>query len=112
MKKATVEKVIEIINATIEKEEISYKNIDKKLSDMEIDSIAFIQIIVALEEEFECVIPDSKLLMSELDTVQTFLKDYNMWKCLIEINSVNKMLEVLQLAVSECTKSVLKLKNT
>ena len=70
MKKATVEKVIEIINATIEKEEISYKNIDKKLSDMEIDSIVFIQIIVALEEEFECVIPDSKLLMSELDTVQ------------------------------------------
>lgn len=70
MKKATVEKVIEIINATIEKEEISYKNIDKKLSDMEIDSIAFIQIIVALEEEFECIIPDSKLLMSELDTVQ------------------------------------------
>ena len=70
MKKATVEKVIEIINATIEKEEISYKNIDKKLSDMEIDSIAFIQIIVALEEGFECVIPDSKLLMSELDTVQ------------------------------------------
>ena len=70
MKKATVEKVIEIINATIEKEEISYKNIDKKLSDMGIDSIAFIQIIVALEEELECEIPDSKLLMSELDTVQ------------------------------------------
>ena len=70
MKKATVEKVIEIINATIEKGEISYKNIDKKLSDMGIDSIAFIQIIVALEEELECEIPDSKLLMSELDTVQ------------------------------------------
>mgnify|MGYP002522689569 FL=1 len=70
MKEATVEKVIEIINANIEKEEISYENIDKKLSDMGIDSIAFIQIIVALEEEFECEIPDSKLLMSELDTVR------------------------------------------
>ena len=34
------------------------------------DSITFIQIIVKLEETFDCEIPDSKLLISEMDTVQ------------------------------------------
>lgn len=52
------------------------------------DSIKFIQIIVSLEEAFECEIPDEKLLLAEM-------------------NSVNKMLEVLQLAVSESDKSVI-----
>lgn len=70
MKEVAVEKVIKIINDNIENEEISFENIDKNLTDMGIDSIAFIQIIVALEEEFECEFPDSKLLMSELNTIQ------------------------------------------
>ena len=37
---------------------------------MGMDSITFIQIVVALEEEFECEIPDEKLLITEMDTVQ------------------------------------------
>ena len=37
------------------------------------DSITFIQIVVALEEEFECEIPDEKLLITEMDTVQKML---------------------------------------
>ena len=34
------------------------------------DSITFIQVVVALEEAFECEIPDEKLLITEMDTVQ------------------------------------------
>ena len=30
----------------------------------------FVRIIVALEEEFDCEIPDEKLLITEMDTVQ------------------------------------------
>ena len=32
-------------------------------------SIDFVRIIVGLEEEFDCEIPDSKLLISEMDTI-------------------------------------------
>ena len=48
------------------------------------DSISFIQTIVSLEEEFECEIPDSKLLISEM-------------------NTVNKIIDVLQFAIAEST---------
>ena len=37
------------------------------------DSIAFIHIIEALEEEFECEIPDDKLLINEMDTVKKII---------------------------------------
>ena len=33
------------------------------------DSIRFIQIIVSLEEEFECEVPDSKLILVEMNTI-------------------------------------------
>ena len=32
-------------------------------------SIDYIRIVVALEEEFECQIPNSKLLLSEMNTM-------------------------------------------
>lgn len=36
---------------------------------MGMDSMEFVTIVVALEEEFDCEIPDEKLLISELNTV-------------------------------------------
>ena len=54
---------------------------DDDLLELGMDSNKFIQIIVSLEEAFECEIPDEKLLFTEM-------------------NSVNKMLEVLQIAVN------------
>ena len=39
------------------------------LTELGMQSILFIQIVVALEEEFECEIPDSKLLMSDMNTL-------------------------------------------
>ena len=42
--------------------------------DLGMDSITFVQIIVALEEEFECEIPDSKLLITEMNTIQKIVE--------------------------------------
>lgn len=87
MKEITKEKILEIVNS-VQDMEATVDQCDDDLLELGLDSIKFIQIILSLEEAFECEIPDEKLLLTEM-------------------NSVNKMLEVLQLAVSESNKSVL-----
>lgn len=87
MKEITKEKILEIVNS-VQGMEATVDQCDDDLLELGLDSIKFIQIIVSLEEAFECEIPDEKLLLTEM-------------------NSVNKMLEVLKLAVSESDKSVL-----
>ncbi len=87
MKEITKEKILEIVNS-VQDMEVTVNQCDDDLLELGLDSIKFIQIIVSLEEAFECEIPDEKLLLTEM-------------------NSVNKMLEVLQLAAGESDKSVL-----
>ena len=87
MKKITKNNILEIVNS-VQDMEVTVDQCDDDLLELGLDSIKFIQIIVSLEEAFECEIPDEKLLLTEM-------------------NSVNKMLEVLKLAVSESDKSVL-----
>lgn len=69
MDSAITEKVISIINENVKNANITIENQDALLQNFGMNSIAFIQIIVALEEEFECEIPDSQLLLSELNTI-------------------------------------------
>lgn len=69
MKEITIEKVIEIIKTNIENAEITDDMLDEDLSALGMDSITFVKIIVTLEEEFECEIPDSKLMIGEMDTI-------------------------------------------
>lgn len=64
--------VLEVINNT-EIFEVSIEQLEDNLPDLGMDSIAFIQIVVALEEEFECEIPDEKLLITEMDTVKKMI---------------------------------------
>lgn len=85
MKEIAVKKIIEILNSNIKNITITREQGDEDLSDLGMDSISFIQTIVSLEEEFECEIPDSKLLISEM-------------------NTVNKIIDVLQLAIAESTQ--------
>ena len=66
------EKVLDIIKTNIGIEIYPWQ-FDEDLNVIGIDSISFIQIVVALEEEFECEIPDEKLLITEMDTVQKML---------------------------------------
>lgn len=72
MKEVTVEKVLTVINFS-EKFRITAEQLDQDFADLGIDSIKFVQIIVGLEEAFECEIPDSKLLISEMNTVQKII---------------------------------------
>lgn len=69
MRKVTKEKILEIVNTNIENESVTPKQCDNDLSELGMDSIRFIQIIVSLEETFECEVPDSKLLIAEMNTV-------------------------------------------
>lgn len=87
MKEITTENMLEIVNS-VQDVKVTMDQCDDDLLELGLDSIKFIQIIVSLEEAFECEIPDEKLLLTEM-------------------NSVNKMLKVLKLAVSESDKPVL-----
>lgn len=69
MKEVTVEGVLRVINS-LDNIEVSTEQLDEYLPDLGMDSISFIQIVVGLEEAFDCEIPDSKLLVSEMDTVR------------------------------------------
>lgn len=68
MKEITATKVIEILNENIENAKVTEDKLDEDLSELGMDSITFIKIIVAVEEKFECEIPDSKLLIGEMNT--------------------------------------------
>ena len=85
MKEITKEEILEIVNS-VQGVEVTTNQCDDNLLELGLDSIKFIQIIVSLEETFECEIPDEKLLLTEM-------------------NSISKMMEVIQLAVSESNKS-------
>ena len=72
MKEVTVEGILRVINS-LDNIEVSTEQLDESLPNLGIDSISFIQIVVGLEETFDCEIPDSKLLISEMDTVRKML---------------------------------------
>ena len=69
MKEIKLMDVINVINKS-ENLKLSASQSEDNLSELGMDSITFIQIIVGLEEAFDCEIPDSKLLITEMDTVQ------------------------------------------
>lgn len=92
MKEITIESVLEIINS-VQDIKVTLDQCDDNLLELGMDSIKFIQLIVSLEEAFECEIPDEKLLLAEM-------------------NSVSKVMDVLQLAVRESEKSVFESKVT
>ena len=73
MKKINTNKVIDILNVNIKNAEITSDKLDQSLIELGMESLTFIQIIVAIEEEFECEIPDSKLLITEMDTVEKIM---------------------------------------
>ena len=65
----TNEGIISTVNAIMKNVELTCQDMDVNLTELGMDSITFIQVVVALEEEFECEIPDSKLLLTEMDTL-------------------------------------------
>lgn len=69
MKHINMDKVLSVLNSILNDNDVTLDQLNVDLSEFGMDSIVFIQIIVSLEEEFECEIPDSKLLISEMNTV-------------------------------------------
>ena len=70
MEIVTIDKIVSIINGIMKDNQITTEQVNDDLSGLGMDSISFIQIIVALEETFDCEIPDTKLFLSQLNTVQ------------------------------------------
>lgn len=77
MKKVNSLDIIEIINRSVENLTLSQDQIETDLLDLGVDSIDFIRIIVDIEEKFSCEIPDSKLLISEINTVTKIMEAVN-----------------------------------
>ena len=75
MKAVTIDKVLSIINSNIENIDLSYEQVEADLTELGMDSISFIRIIVDVEENFECEIPDSKLLITELNSVKKIYEE-------------------------------------
>lgn len=73
MKRVCLNRVLEILNNNIADANVSNDMLEESLPALGMDSISFIQIIVELEEVFECEIPDEKLLIAEMDSVQKIL---------------------------------------
>lgn len=65
----TLEKVLDLIRENIEIEDISYLQLDEDLVQYGMDSMKFIQMVISLEEEFACELPDEKLIYMEMNTV-------------------------------------------
>ncbi len=72
MKEISPEIVLEIINS-LENMDVNNEQLEDNLVALGMDSIKFIQLVVALEESFECEIPDEKLVITEMDTVQKII---------------------------------------
>lgn len=75
MNNVTIDKVLSIINSNIENSDLSYEQIEEDLTELGMDSILFIRIIVDIEENFECEIPDSKLLITEMNSVKKIYEE-------------------------------------
>lgn len=73
MEEINVEKIMEIVNRNLEGTTITLKQREVELEKFGLNSVSFVKMIVQIEDEFECMFPDSKLLLSEADTVNKIL---------------------------------------
>lgn len=74
MKKISKEKLSELILINITGADFGTLDEDKDITELGVNSIGFIQIIVAIENEIGKEVPDSYLLLSEMNTLR---KIYN-----------------------------------
>ena len=58
MRKDILDKVLKVLNTNLENTEITFEQTEDDLSALGMDSIAFIRVVVALEEAFDIEIPE------------------------------------------------------
>ena len=69
MRDDILDKVLKILNVNIENAKLTPEQMEDDVSTIGMDSITFIRIIVALEEEFDIEIPDEYLLLTAMNTI-------------------------------------------
>lgn len=83
MKPVSKELILKLLN-DVGSVKVDETQLNENLIDLGMDSIEYIQIVVKLEEVFECEIPDENLLITEMDTVQKMMNVlqelYDGWK--------------------------------
>ncbi len=87
MKKVNIDTLLTIVNHVFHENEenalITTSMLDEDIAKDNFDSFSFIKLIIIIEEEFECEIPDEKLLISEMNTIN------KIYKVLKELESQN-----------------------
>ena len=73
MKEILMDKVLTIVNLELKEYEVKQEHITENLFNLGMDSLTFIKMVVALKETFDCEIPDSKLLPTEMNTVEKIM---------------------------------------
>lgn len=63
------EKLLKIINENLFNENITEEMKDIDFREFGIDSLTFVKIVVSLEKEFNCEVPDSYLIIDSMNTV-------------------------------------------
>lgn len=73
MREDILDRVLQILNSNLENIEITHQHMEDDLCDIGLDSIVFINVIVALEEAFDIEIPDEYLLLTEMNTISKMI---------------------------------------
>lgn len=69
-----VVQLLEEVNLLVKETTISNEDKDIPFSEFGIDSLMMVQLIVKIEERYNVEIPDSKLVFSELNTINKLAK--------------------------------------
>lgn len=69
MDRMLVDRIVEILNANLEGRGITAQQADEDLTALGLDSIAFIRVVIGLEDGLGIEIPDEHLLLSEMNTI-------------------------------------------
>lgn len=62
-------RIINIINEVMNKEFVTINDENGNLIERGMDSVCFIQMVIALESEFDCEIPDEKIMFNSMNTI-------------------------------------------
>ena len=73
-------RVLNILNNNLENYQIDIEQLDDDLTLLGLDSFTFMKVVVSLENEFECEIPDSKLFIYEMNTINKIVDVLNLIK--------------------------------
>ena len=73
----TIQEIVELFNSCTKEIQITEEDAEKNLSEIGVDSIDFISVIVKLEETYDFEFPDEELTMLEMDSLSKILDVMN-----------------------------------